>query len=296
MNVDELIHKLKIIEEENKRLQDELIQTKEHLKKYTAPASRKLYYENNKEEHKQRVKEYKEKTNYSANLSTEKKKEYARRAYLNKKEKNTCVHNKILQLCRICDGSDLCVSGFCDTMKNPKYENYCLRCFVYLFPDKPNTRNYKTREKNVTDFIISLFKDFSWIADKKVQDGCSKRRPDLFLDLGFQIIIIEIDENQHNNYDCSCENKRIMEISKDVGHRPIVFIRFNPDDYINKNNENIKSCWKVNNKGIIQIQKNKLEEWNNRLENLKNQIEYWCKEENKTNKIIEVIQLYFDEI
>jgi hypothetical protein len=41
----------------------------------------------NKEEHKQRVKEYKEKTNYSANLSSEKKKEYARRAYLNKKEK-----------------------------------------------------------------------------------------------------------------------------------------------------------------------------------------------------------------
>ena len=47
----------------------------------------KKYYENNKEEHKQRVKEYKEKTNYSANLSSEKKKEYARRAYLNKKEK-----------------------------------------------------------------------------------------------------------------------------------------------------------------------------------------------------------------
>ena len=68
-------------------LKKELLATKEHLKKYTAPASRKIYYENNKEEHKQRVKEYKEKTNYSANLSSEKKKEYARRAYLNKKEK-----------------------------------------------------------------------------------------------------------------------------------------------------------------------------------------------------------------
>lgn len=87
MNVDELIHKLKITEEELKKTKDELIQTKEHLKKYTAPASRKVYYENNKDEHKKRVKEYKEKTNYSANLSTEKKKEYARRAYLNKKEK-----------------------------------------------------------------------------------------------------------------------------------------------------------------------------------------------------------------
>ena len=87
MNVDEIINKNKLLEEENKKLQEELIQTKEHLKKYTAPASRKVYYENNKEEHKQRVKEYKEKTNYSANLSSEKKKEYARRAYLNKKEK-----------------------------------------------------------------------------------------------------------------------------------------------------------------------------------------------------------------
>ena len=86
-----------------------------------------------------------------------------------------------------------------------------------------------------------------------------------------------------------------MELSQDLGHRPIVFIRFNPDDYINKNNENIKSCWKLNKMGIIQIQKNKLNEWNNRLENLKNQIEYWSKEENKTDKTIEIIQLYFDE-
>ena len=79
--------KIKALEEKNAKLEQELQSTKEHLKKYTAPASRKVYYENNKEEHKQRVKEYKEKTNYSANLSSEKKKEYARRAYLNKKEK-----------------------------------------------------------------------------------------------------------------------------------------------------------------------------------------------------------------
>jgi len=51
MNVDEIITKNKLLEEENKKLQDELIQTKEHLKKYTAPASRKLYYKNNKDEH-----------------------------------------------------------------------------------------------------------------------------------------------------------------------------------------------------------------------------------------------------
>jgi hypothetical protein len=85
MNVDEIINKNKLLEEENKKLQEELNQTRQHLNIYTM--KNKKYYENNKDEHKQRVKEYKEKTNYSANLSSEKKKEYARRAYLNKKEK-----------------------------------------------------------------------------------------------------------------------------------------------------------------------------------------------------------------
>ena len=56
------------------------------------------------------------------------------------------------------------------------------------------------------------------------------------------------------------------------------------NDIINKNNEKINSCWKLNKMGIIQIQKNKLNEWNNRLETLKSQIEYWSKEENKTSK------------
>ena len=59
MNNEELLNKLKITEEENKKLQDELIKTKEHLKKYTAPSSRKIYYENNKETIKERVKKYK---------------------------------------------------------------------------------------------------------------------------------------------------------------------------------------------------------------------------------------------
>jgi hypothetical protein len=82
------------METENKELKErilelekELEETKEHLKRYTAPLTNKIYYEENKEKHKQRVKEYKEKTNYYQNLSADKKKEYARTAYLNKKSK-----------------------------------------------------------------------------------------------------------------------------------------------------------------------------------------------------------------
>jgi hypothetical protein len=186
-----------------------------------------------------------------------------------------------------------CKSSLCYTKGNPKYEGYCLRCFVNLFPDKPNTRNYKTKEKAVADYILGKYPDFSWVTDKKIQDGCSKKRPDLLLDLGYQVIIIEVDENQHQTYDCSCENKRLMELSQDVGHRPIVFIRFNPDDYITKDGK-VTSCWGIDRRGICIVKKTKLREWDERLETLGSQIEYWINPQNKTEKTVEAVQLFYD--
>ena len=73
--------------EKNAKLEEELLATKEHLKKYTAPASRKEYYEKNKEAIKERNNNYKKNTDYKYEPTPEKKKEYARRAYLKKKEK-----------------------------------------------------------------------------------------------------------------------------------------------------------------------------------------------------------------
>jgi len=59
----------------------------------------------------------------------------------------------------------------------------------------------------------------------------------MLLDLGYHVIIVEVDENQHKKYDCSCSNKRIMELSQDVNHRPIVFIRINTDEYLSQSGE-----------------------------------------------------------
>jgi hypothetical protein len=85
MNVDEIIIKNKLLEEELQKTKDELIQTKEHLKKYTAPTSRKEYYEKNKDSIKKRVKKYNEDKNYKP--TPEQKKEYNKQAYLRRKEK-----------------------------------------------------------------------------------------------------------------------------------------------------------------------------------------------------------------
>ena len=187
-----------------------------------------------------------------------------------------------------------CKTPLCDTKANPNYENYCLRCFIHTYPDKKIKRNYKTKEQSVVDFVKNEFSNLTIITDKINIDGCSKKRPDIQIDLGYQIIIIEIDEKQHKTYENICENKRMMEISQDNNYRPIIFIKFNPDDYI-KNGIKIKSCWKLLKSGILSIDKSKEDEWNNRLNNLKKQILFWCDSNNILNKMVEVVKLYYDE-
>ena len=185
---------------------------------------------------------------------------------------------------------ETCKSEWCLTLVKKKYDGYCLYCYMNIFPDKPVSRNYKTKEYAVVEYVKQHILH-KWIADKTIMGGCSKRRPDLLLDLNDQVIIIEIDEDKHINYDCSCENKRLMELSQDIGHRPIVFIRFNPDSY-NKKGTKISSCWSINKNGICVVNKSKQDEWIERLNVLVEHANYWI--HNRTNKTIEIIQLFYD--
>jgi len=187
-----------------------------------------------------------------------------------------------------------CKTHLCFTRIQEKYEGYCLYCYINTFPEKPVSRNYKTKEFAVVEFVKNNFPNFDWSSDKIIKDGCSKKRPDLLLELGYQNIIIEIDENQHNNYDSICENKRIMELSQDLGHMPIIFIRFNPDKYYKKDSI-ITSCWSINKNGICVISESKKTEWITRLNLLQSQIEFWINPINKIDKTIEIINLFYDD-
>jgi len=172
-----------------------------------------------------------------------------------------------------------------------KYNNYCLTCCIHVCPEIEVVRNYKTKERYVVDRVIGKFPDYSWVADKKVEDGCSKRRPDLMLDYGTHIIIVEIDEYQHKDYDSTCENKRIMEISQDLQHRPITFIRFNPDAYKNSEGKNIQSCWRTNKMGVYMVPKSKETEWEERIQKLFETIQYCV--DNPSDKTIHHIELFY---
>jgi hypothetical protein len=170
----------------------------------------------------------------------------------------------------------VCKTNLCGIqVRNPNYDGYCFRCFVYTHPNEYNYRNYKTKEIYVRDYILTKFSQYTWICDKKITDGCSNRRPDILLDLGDKVLIIEVDENQHNNYDNICELVRITNISDDLNNRPIVLIRFNPDNYTDKYNTIIKSPWKINKNGYCVIHNQN--EIDNRLTVLSNKIKYIVK-------------------
>ena len=185
-----------------------------------------------------------------------------------------CEHDKQRQYCKPCGGSSLCNSSWCHTTKNKKYDGYCVLCYTNLFPDKPISRNYKTKERAVVDFINEMFPQYDWVNDKRIIDGCSKRRPDMLVDLGSHLVIIEVDEFRHDTYTTECEIKRLNDIFIDVGCRPIVMIRFNPDSYKDAiTGALITSCWSINNSTkTLLVKKSKYVEWLYRLERLRNEI------------------------
>lgn len=202
-----------------------------------------------------------------------------------------CKHDRLKKRCKECGGADLCKSVWCHTRGHKKYDGYCLQCTIQLHPEIAVARNYKTKETAVREFVLESFPTVTCVTDKKVADGCSRKRPDILIDMGSHVIVVEIDENQHMAYDTSCENRRLMEISRDLGHRPIVFIRFNPDAYTVGTTKH-GSCWRAGKDGILRITQTKTAEWSERLAALKVKIQYWI--DTPSEKTIEVVQLFFD--
>ncbi len=152
--------------------------------------------------------------------------------------------------------SKRCEFPLCDTTANPKYSSYCARCYFFLSPNDPRIRNYKTKEHA---FMIPLSEQYpEIILDSVVRGGCSKRRPDGLLDRLTHSIIVEIDEDQHVGYDSLCNNRRNMELFTDLGNRPVVFIRLNPDSY-KVNGKCIKGVFTQSKSGELKINKKEFE-------------------------------------
>ena len=79
-----------------------------------------------------------------------------------------------------------------------------------------------------------------FIHDKMSDSSCHRHRPDFLIDCNTHYIVIEVDENQHQSYPDECERNRMINIYQGFGGMNTLFIRFNPDSYIDNSNKKIR--------------------------------------------------------
>ena len=98
----------------------------------------------------------------------------------------------------------------------------CGTCSGY----RQNSEEFKLRE------LMNLwFQDSKITHDRIIEGSCLKYRPDFFIETPKgHIIIVEVDEEHHKQYDINCEIVRMFNIQQAI-MTPIVFVRYNPDAY-----------------------------------------------------------------
>lgn len=156
-----------------------------------------------------------------------------------------------------------------------RFEPFCFRCYCIEHPNEDIPRMFKMKETCFRDSILKFLEDEKLsidyetpTCDKKIVDGCSKKRPDIFIDCYTHCIILELDENQHTRY--TCENKRICALWEDVAYRPIVILRMNPDSYIDECGEYHKTCFRYDDKGRMYVH----DEFNERVDRVCQELIY----------------------
>lgn len=87
------------------------------------------------------------------------------------------------------------------------------------------------KQKDIEAFLkANKFKFIS--TDKIIESGkCGKERPDFLFDCGTYFVVLEVDENQHKERACECEQTRMVNISQSLGLTTI-FLRYNPDTFV----------------------------------------------------------------
>jgi hypothetical protein len=169
----------------------------------------------------------------------------------------------------------------CTIRGNKKYKGYCTFCFQNEFPNDPLSFQIrcKTKEIAVREYINKNFEGFTH--DKCMFTGhcdCTiRRRIDHRKLIANTLLVIETDENQHKHYDKMDEETRYNDLFMAFSGKWI-YIRFNPDKYVNKNN--------VNNNPTISTRLTRLHE------EIDKQINRILNDEN--TELIERIYLYFD--
>lgn len=138
--------------------------------------------------------------------------------------------------CNFCGGIIDC------THDHESQQRLCKACAAYQQSNLVHTFRRHRKEAAIRDVLLA--KGIEFVHDCRVENGCSKRRPDFQICAPWGSIVLEVDEEQHirRGYSCECEVTRMKQIYYDVGVQNLLFIRYNPDGYIPLNSRHQQRC------------------------------------------------------
>lgn len=83
-------------------------------------------------------------------------------------------------------------------------------------------------EYEVRDYIREWYPQA--VFDKQIEGSCLRYRPDIFIETPWGCLVVEVDEQEHRDYDPNCEVVREFNIRQALGC-DLTIIRYNPDSY-----------------------------------------------------------------
>jgi len=125
-------------------------------------------------------------------------------------------------------------------------EGICINFCSMEEMDRMMKKRVKKHEEKVENLLREEIDIPFTYRDEVVDRVCSNKRPDFVYHCGTHVVIVEVDEDQHKSYKCTVygdnkegkmkgENIRMFEIAQSFDGLPVVFLRYNPDNY--------KTCW-----------------------------------------------------
>lgn len=128
----------------------------------------------------------------------------------------------------------------------------CINICDMIDRDNKIKKRIKKHEEFIKTLLqaeIDIKEDVIQIWEDKIIDStCTLKRPDFAYHCGKHVIIIEVDEDQHLSYN-NCgytkdekikgENRRMYEIGNIFQGIPIIFIRYNPDNFKDNTNKKV---------------------------------------------------------
>ena len=118
----------------------------------------------------------------------------------------------------------------------------CVNFCSHEEKDQIIKKNIKRREEFIGKLLNEEIEVQCSYQNQIIDPNCSKKRPDFVYHCGTHIVIIEVDEHQHKSYKCIIygddkegrmkgETVRMFDIAQSFDGLPVIFLRYNPDDF-----------------------------------------------------------------